>query len=159
MRQEGYVFAMEAINKDRWDGIRPLKNFIYVHLHNQFFNLKRKHYHRLATPCEKCPLHAYKADTDTCLAYDSKDDCKWYAAWTQRNESKKSLMHAVEMSPLSHPCIHDTQNLDNADFLNWAESKLPEEFRKTWDMARRGERVNNAHYKEMLEWLRENVEL
>lgn len=159
MKQEAYVFALEAINKGKWDEDRPLKNFIYVHIHNQFFNFKRKYYQRLATPCEKCPLNAYRVEDDKCLAYANKEDCKWYAAWIKRNESKKSLMHSVEMSPTAHPHIHGEYKLDNKDYLDWVETHLPNEFRKTWALARNGERVNAAHYKEMIKWLKENVEL
>ncbi len=159
MRQEAYIYAMEAINRNKWDSTRPLKNFIYVHIHNQFFNFKRRFYHRLATPCEKCPLKAYKAATDECMAYDAKEDCKWYAAWIKRNESKKSLMHAVEMSPASHPTISVPTKLEDTDYLDWVGTILPDEFKKTWELSRAGEKVSSTVYKAMIEWLKENAEL
>lgn len=158
MKQEAYVFTLNAISGGKWDEKRPLKNFIYVHIHNRFYNFKRKHYQRLAAPCEKCPLNAYKPEEDKCLAYENKEDCKWYAAWIRRNESKKSLMHAVEMTPIAHPSIPEGLDVDNTDLLNWIEKRLPPEFQKTWRQARSGERYNGVNFREMLKWIGDHLE-
>lgn len=159
MKQEAFIFTVEAIRDGKWDESRPLNNFVYVHIHNRFFNFKRKYYQRLSPPCEKCPLKAYRAEDDKCLAYELKDDCKWYRAWTNRNERKKQLMHTVELTSSSHPESLDKKFFENDDYLNWIEQFIPDVYRKTWELARSGERYNVANFKEMIIWLRENVVL
>lgn len=157
MKQKAYILVIEAIDEGKWDQSRPLKNFIYVHVHNRFFNFKRKHYQRLAAPCEKCPLNAYKADEDKCLAFSLKEDCKWYRSWIHRNDRKKSLMHSVELTNAAHPSIDEDAALDKVDFLDWVEKLIPPNFRKTWELARSGERYNAINFKEMVQWIKDNI--
>lgn len=42
--QEAYIMGMDAIQ--RWDGVRPLENFLSVHIRRRLMNLKRDKYFR-----------------------------------------------------------------------------------------------------------------
>lgn len=42
--QEAFIIGMEAL--DRYDGVRPLENFLSVHIKNRLKNFKRDHYYR-----------------------------------------------------------------------------------------------------------------
>jgi DNA-directed RNA polymerase specialized sigma24 family protein len=42
--QEAFIIGMEAL--DRYDGIRPLENFLSIHIRNRLKNFKRDHYYR-----------------------------------------------------------------------------------------------------------------
>lgn len=44
IQQEAFIIGMEAL--DRYDGIRPLENFLSVHIKNRLKNFKRDHYYR-----------------------------------------------------------------------------------------------------------------
>lgn len=42
--QEAFIIGMEAL--DRYDGVRPLENFLSIHIRNRLKNFKRDHYYR-----------------------------------------------------------------------------------------------------------------
>ena len=42
--QEAFIIGMEAL--DRYDGIRPLENFLSIHIKNRLKNFKRDNYYR-----------------------------------------------------------------------------------------------------------------
>jgi hypothetical protein len=42
--QEAFIIGMEAMN--RYDGVRPLENFLSIHIKNRLKNFKRDHYYR-----------------------------------------------------------------------------------------------------------------
>lgn len=43
--QEGILLGIDAIS--RWDGVRPLENFLYTHIRNRLGTLKRDKYYRI----------------------------------------------------------------------------------------------------------------
>jgi len=45
MRQEGFIIAMDAL--DRYDEKRPLENFLAVHVNNRLKNFKRDNFYRI----------------------------------------------------------------------------------------------------------------
>ena len=52
MKQQARMFAWEAL--DRYDGVRPLENFLWTHVRNRLYNFKRNNYSRLEKPCDTC---------------------------------------------------------------------------------------------------------
>ncbi len=42
--QEAFIIGMEAL--DRYDGVRPLENFLSIHIKNRLNNFKRDNYYR-----------------------------------------------------------------------------------------------------------------
>jgi len=92
MKQQGALFAWEGIAK--YDNVRPLENFLWVHVRNQLFNFKRNNFARPDKPCDDCPLKAYT--NLQCTAFTNMNDCEAYDRWESRNQSKKSLMSTKE---------------------------------------------------------------
>lgn len=113
LTQEAYILAWECV--PRWDGERPLAAFIYTHLHNQLYNVKRKKYERIEPPCTNCPLNAYI--NKQCTAYQSLEDCKYYSQWLSRNTTKRNLMNlgslqdGTEYIECTHEDVVDTRDL------------------------------------------------
>jgi DNA-directed RNA polymerase specialized sigma24 family protein len=44
LEQEAFILALDGFK--RWDGVRPLENFLSVHIHNRLINFRRNRYHR-----------------------------------------------------------------------------------------------------------------
>lgn len=44
IEQEAFIIGMDAL--ERYDGVRPLENFLSVHIKNRLKNYKRDHYYR-----------------------------------------------------------------------------------------------------------------
>lgn len=93
MKQQASIFALEAL--DRYDGKRPLENFLWTHVRNRLFNYKRDNYQRPDKPCLTCPLYdkGCKQTSSGCLEYSNKNDCELYSSWLNRNSTKKNLMY------------------------------------------------------------------
>jgi DNA-directed RNA polymerase specialized sigma24 family protein len=95
MRQQGWVFALEALNTGQYDENRPLEKLLYVHIRNRFINLKRNKFHRNEPPCTKCPF--FRPDLPSqCGAFQARTDCDKYKSWQKRNSAKQSLMNNAE---------------------------------------------------------------
>lgn len=92
--QEAVIFGLEAY--DKWDGHRPLENFMSVHISNRLKNFKRDNYFRLGL--EDSPQKRRKA-----------------------NDTKKKLMSAgpIKADPLFF------ESIDNQDEVSFLLEKLP----------------------------------
>ena len=93
IRQEVYIQGLKLLERGKYDGKRPLANFLFFAIKNQLKNLKRDKYERLEPPCLKCPFNAYNKKEDKCELYERKIDCEPYYKFTKRNNQKKQLMH------------------------------------------------------------------
>jgi len=92
MKQQAALFAWQGL--DNYDDVRPLENFLWVHVRNRLYNFKRNNYARPDKPCDNCPLNAYV--NHECTAFANMMDCEYYAKWFERNQVKKNLMSTKE---------------------------------------------------------------
>jgi DNA-directed RNA polymerase specialized sigma24 family protein len=93
--QEAVIFGLEAY--DRWDGERPLENFISVHISNRLKNFKRDNYFRLGL--EQSSPKRQKS-----------------------NETKRNLMKPAPIHPFS---LFTEESIDNQDSIDFLLSKMP----------------------------------
>jgi hypothetical protein len=99
MKQQGALFACEALAKGGYDPQRPLENFLYTHVRNRFINYKRDNYLRNEPPCLSCIFYDpdRKKSDNQCAAFADKMECKKYADWYNRNSAKRSLMKPMDI--------------------------------------------------------------
>ena len=101
MVQQGTMFALESL--DKWDGVRPLENFLQACIHNKLYNDKRDNYERPDKPCLTCPFfdkHC-KVATSQCTEYADKENCELYVRWFRRNSTKKNLMQPIDIQEVT----------------------------------------------------------
>ena len=98
MKQQASIAAWESLEK--WDGKRPLENFLYVCAHHALFNFKRKHYHRPDKPCLTCPLYDLSLPSQ-CQEFNNKQECELYSAWDARNSVKKNIVQPTDISNIT----------------------------------------------------------
>jgi DNA-directed RNA polymerase specialized sigma24 family protein len=127
IQQQAALYAWEGLAK--YDEERPLENFLWVHVHNQLYNHKRKHCGRPDEPCLKCPLNAYV--NGKCTAYDSRMDCKYYASWVSRNEIKRSLLSTSE-SVESYAEDSAEDNYVKQELFKLVDTRMPVQHRELW---------------------------
>lgn len=113
LKQEGRIFAMEAL--PRYDSNRgtSLKTFLHNHVKNRYINLKRDKYLRPA------PKN---------ITQDKLDE------WMKRNGSKRSLIDTLDISddrnePPSFESNSFTNALQNKELLHIIDVNLPVEYR------------------------------
>ncbi len=129
MKQQAALFAWQGLEK--YDGVRPLENFLRVHVHNRLFNFKRNNYARPDKPCDNCPLNAYV--NGECTAFDNMLDCELYERWYNRNEVKKSLMSTKEHIEYSSDIYQDIEEeLLKKEIFKLVDSKIPVTLREDW---------------------------
>ena len=134
MRQQASLFAWEGMNA--WDGIRPLENFLWIHVRNRLYNFKRNNYGRPEKPCEHCPLNAYDPRCDKsqsgCTKFENLMDCGLYKGWIDRNASKRNLMSSY--SPIFERPEHvDASDVVfNRNIFSLLDEEIPVCLREDW---------------------------
>ena len=156
IRQECFVKAIDAL--DRYDSNRPLPNFLYAHIRNRLCNLKRNKYFRLEKPCDKCPLNAYIPDEDKCTAYDNKLDCKLYALWYKKNNSKQNIMNPVGISIVNDENEKNMKGgqdisteVAHSEILDIIDDNISISMRKYWLQQRGGVKIAKKYYDMLIE--------
>lgn len=128
MKQQAALFAWEGL--DNYDGVRPLENFLWVHVHNRLYNFKRNNFSRLDKPCLSCPLNAFV--NSKCTMYQELNDCEYYAKWSARNEIKKNLMSTKESQEVIDIRENQSNEVDIKEIFNLIDKNIPLNMREDW---------------------------
>lgn len=153
LRQQGWVFALEVLDKEKYDGVRPLANFLYVHLKNRFLNYKRDKLRRNDPPCKDC--HAGKHCTP-----DGK--CKKYVEWVDRNNAKANILKPLDINHVSdenernaHVNSTVSEEVEVEEIVRLIDEKLSMELRPTYLQMRTGMKVSRARREPVEQAIRE----
>ena len=164
MKQQISIFALEGLKN--YDHKRPLENFLWTHVRNRLFNYKRDNYQRSDKPCLSCPLYDphCKKSINQCEQYPNKEDCSLYKSWTDRNSTKKNLMHLNtidEIKDYGNTFISDENLLVNSIETNelWKliESHLTGEYRTLYLKIKSGNKVSKGDMDKLASKLREII--
>jgi DNA-directed RNA polymerase specialized sigma24 family protein len=145
MMQEGYIHALQVLEKDVYDTSRPLDNFIYTHIRNRFINMHRDKLRRTDAPCATC----HGGEPCTSGSY-----CQRYSAWLKRNRAKASLMKPGALVEDGKLSLHEIES-DNADLFNLIDEKLDVSLRATYLQMRCGVSVTKAQREAVLNAIKE----
>ena len=126
MKQQAAQEALKCL--DKWDGIRPLENFMWTHVHNRLYNFKRDNYARLNKPCDTCPLW----QNNKCQEFENQLDCDLYAGWIKRNDAKKSLMSTVEHQDVTPGESNINEETFGKTIFLLLNNKIPAAYREDW---------------------------
>ncbi len=147
MRQQARMFALEVLPK--YDNKRPLENFLWSCVHNKLFNYKRDNFERPGYPCQTCPYDAWEKDTDKCMKYGDKLECKYYGIWFKRNSAKRNVMHPIDLGNVQG---ENEQNMkiefDISEYLDakelniLIEKELPIDLRTDYIKLKNGININ-----------------
>ena len=117
IQQEAFIIGMDGL--EGHDGIRPLENFLWRHIHNRLCNFKRDNFIRHVKPCYQCPLNAYTKSTGVCAAYQDIMQCSFYSTWYNKTSSKRNIINPIGISCVSDEKEHnmrDTYDINSATF-------------------------------------------
>lgn len=159
IKQECYILSLEALEK--YDNSKPLKPFLWTHLRNRLCNLKRKKYERINKPCLKCPFNAYCPSNDdgtkeglnnSCLQYDTVEECKWYTNWANKNTTRKNIVNAISIDGVkdeNEPNMKDFSNFEldiqNKEIFEIIDKNLTDvNLRRDWLKIRDGVKINKG---------------
>jgi len=129
MKQEAAILALQGLAD--FDGIRPLENFLWVHIKNRLHNFKRNNYARPDKPCDNCPFDAYI--NKQCTKYENLMDCEPFSRWTLRNDTKKHLMSTKTYNETPNRSTLSLEDgLLSRQIYQLVEDKLPVALREDW---------------------------
>lgn len=99
IKQQGMLFAIKIMATNKYDTSRPLENFLYTHLRNQFINYKRDNYIRNEPPCLGCIFYDPKRtkSANQCAAFAAKEECQKLQDWNRRNAIKRNIMQPIDV--------------------------------------------------------------
>ncbi len=135
IEQEAFILCMEFLPK--WDGKRPLENFLWSCTSNRLKNFKRNKYERLDKPCLKCPFYdktKLKIGKE-CGKFEDKGDCSKYTDWIKRNEIKKNLVNSLGggvTENLNDFHEDDHEKSDRQAIVDLIDKNLPLELREDY---------------------------
>ena len=133
MKQQARMFAWEAL--DRYDGVRPLENFLWTHVRNRLYNFKRNNFGRPDKPCDGCSHFdpsISNAKGYGCRAFDDHEECELYAGWLRRNTAKRNIMNTaqLELDVRGNGSIEDF--LDKKHIFNLVDKSISVSDREDW---------------------------
>lgn len=122
IKQQGRLFAIEALPRFDADRNHTLDNFLYRHVRNRLVNYKRDNYMRREFPCLSCPFYDPKnlKSTNSCAVFSDKMECTKWSNWINKNESKRNL---VELAQESNQPAHNKNTTDALDDAAFKEMK------------------------------------
>ena len=155
MKQQARLFAWEGLEK--YDGKRPLENFLWTHVRKRLYNFKRNNYSRLEKPCDTCEFFINKK----CTAFDDQEECNLYKGWLDRNNAKKNLMHSVSVEyDQKDKDIPSLSTLFAKEVIDLLDEQLHVKFREDWirflNNLRLPKNRKNRLLEEIYELLKEN---
>jgi hypothetical protein len=148
MKQQASIFALEAL--DRYDGKRPLENFLWTHVRNRLFNFKRNNYQRPDSPCIGCKFHDKNLENSKsgCLEFTNKIDCHLYNNWFKRNENKKNIMQPsyIENDQEYFSSKFGSDVAGDKEIVEFLDANIESEFRESYLKLKHGTKVNKDKF-------------
>lgn len=165
IQQEAFIIGMDGL--EGHDGIRPLENFLWRHIHNRLCNFKRDNFIRHVKPCYQCPLNAYTKSTGVCAAYQDIMQCSFYSTWYNKTSSKRNIINPIGISCVSDEKennMRDTHDINSATFhrevVDLIDSNIEITLRPYWLKTKSGGKVPKQYRDKLkqniIEILREN---
>jgi DNA-directed RNA polymerase specialized sigma24 family protein len=128
VEQEAAIFGLEALK--RYDGVRPLENFLRVHMRNRLSNLRRDKY--------------YRPDT---------------GRGEEIQQGKRRLLDAGSFDGIEEYLSTIDQNaVENREILDFIDSRLPKVMRSSYLRYMVGGRITKSNKIKLLVILREILE-
>jgi hypothetical protein len=145
IKDQGWVYAIEVLDREVYDHTRPLANFLYIHVRNRLSNFKRDNLRRNDPPCQACHRG------DLCGRDGEGSECKKYAAWRKRNQDKANIQRPLDLTHIADEkerntrlASHVVEDVALAELLEKIDLKLPVELRQDYLLMRSGEAIPKA---------------
>lgn len=165
MKQEARIEAIDGL--ERYDPTKgKLETFLWTHVNNRLYNLKRNKFARPDKPCLDCPLKAYdphrQNSTSQCTKYNDKMNCEPFASWEKRNSAKKNIMSPIGMINVKDENERNmrqeddvAQNIDFAHMVSLLDEKIPIPLRRAWIKMQNDIKLPKSERTKLLDAIRE----
>jgi DNA-directed RNA polymerase specialized sigma24 family protein len=151
IKQQGMLFAIKIMATNKYDTARPLENFLYTHLRNQFINYKRDNYIRNEPPCLTCIFYdpSRTKSSDQCTAFGTKQECEKLQSWNHRNAVKRNIIQPIDVeSVMDYGCAKKSDivllEMESQELERLIDDKLPMDMRADYLRLRAGEPVSKS---------------
>jgi hypothetical protein len=143
IKQQGRVYALQALAAGGYDPSRPLENFLYAHIRNRYINLRRDKLRRSDAPCLRC--HA----GDPCG--EDGQTCRRYDDWLARNQAKANILRPLDIEHIAdererRARVASTvcEDAERDELLRRIDEQLPVELRSSYLQMRAGVSIPRA---------------
>lgn len=165
IKQEARTAAIKGL--DKYDPNRgKLQTFLWTHVKNQLFNLRRNKYERHDKPCLNCPLKAYDPDClkseNECTEFEDKHNCSLYHNWIKNNSAKKNIMCPVgiqnvqdEHEPRMREESDITETINTANIILLLDTKIPVILRSLWIKMKNDIKLSKSEREKLLSAIQE----
>lgn len=165
MKQEARIEAIDGL--ERYDPSKgKLETFLWTHVNNRLYNLKRNKFARPDKPCLDCPLNAYDPhclkSNSQCSEFSDKSSCEPFASWDKRNSTKRNIMSPISMVNVKDDNERNmrreddvAQKIDFTDMVALLDEKIPVSLRKHWIKMKNDVKLPKADRTKLLDVIRE----
>lgn len=128
--QEAFIIGMEAL--DRYDGVRPLENFLSIHIKNRLNNFKRDHY--------------YRQDEGNA---------------EQIQQNKKKLLDAGSIDEIRNFILAQnvSDNVEERELIDYIDLRLPANMRSDYLRFKNDQNLTKTKRNQLVACLKEIVEM
>ena len=130
IKQEARYEAIKLLDSGKYDGERPLSNFMYIHLRNRLYNLDRNLYKKNDPPCPACHYHA----SSGCLDGGNQEPCEKYQKWQDKTKLKKNVVNPVPIDKSPEPLFGGDfiEEIQRTELMEYIDGKLDMNLRGTY---------------------------
>lgn len=142
MKQTAWILAIK-VYQEKYDGVRPLRNFLFCHLRNRLINFKRDNFRRTESPCELCNR---KPEGGT--AHPDHLFCAKHSEWMHQNNTKVKLKNFWTLKEESVGVFSNLgceAEVDYQDLLSNVDEHLPVSLREAYLKWRDGVKLTRKH--------------
>jgi hypothetical protein len=162
LKQEGWIYALEALDNYDTSFGYSLNYFLYGHIRKRFINFKRNKFSRNDSPCLSCPFYdpLLRVSTNACGQFADKEECEKYFAYAKRNERKRVLnesTNSVEGTVEGHSSHDVGEDLDKKALLRRINVELDVGLRADFRRLLDGVALPKARRERVIEAVREIV--
>jgi len=156
MRQEGFIFAHEALPKFDPQNAKGcgLASFLRMVIRSRFLSMRRDKYHRNIPPCSSCVFM-----DKGCKEFADKHECPKWSGWNARNNAKRSLVESCDVNKITHSMPISGEDvctsLSRAELLQYVSDKIPLALRADYCRLLEGAKLTKARSDKVIEAARE----
>lgn len=162
IKQEARIEALGALDKFDPSKGNKLHTFLWIHVWNRLYNLRRNKYDRNDMPCLNCPLKAYDPNYNKsnsgCTEFDDKADCPAYNRWLKRNSSKHNIMSPVHIDCIiderernMSTCSNIINSIHTKEIIEKIDRGIPNNMRILWIKLKNDVKMSKSNKEKLIE--------
>lgn len=164
IRQQAWIFGIEALEKFNPSFEYKLDSFLYGHIRRRLMDFKRDNFYRAESPCKSCPFFDPEnlKSINQCAEFQDKTDCPKWSAWKSRNLSKRNVVMPEDIDEINDELEHSMKSFTESEnivskeeLLSIIDDKLDVKYRADYRRMLDGVKIAKSKRDKLIKILKE----